>query len=217
MVETALLDEERKADLEAILGAIEAELEEKDAVRELALKSSRAVARLSVGAVGALHRGRDAVSLLEEAREEAGRLRSLLKEHPDLYYGGFVENAHQDMTEAVLAQSLLRGDPLPGPRDLGVTSTAYLLGLGDVVGELRRHALERLRAGQVEEAADALEAMEYLYESLLRFDYPTALVAIRRKQDVARSLVEKTRGEVAVAQRSLELERRLADLREQLE
>lgn len=205
----SLLPEDRRREFEEILADIEAELEEKDAVRELALKSSRAVARLAVSAVGALHRGKEVAPLLEDAREEAGRLRSLLKEHPDLYFGGFVENAHQDMTEAAVAFSLLRGAPLPTPRELGVTATAYLLGLGDVVGELRRHALESLRNGEVEAAAEALDAMEYVYEALMRFDYPTALVAIRRKQDVARSLVEKTRGEVAVALRTRALERRL--------
>lgn len=210
----ALLDEARKGELKGILDDIEAQLEEKDAVRELALKSSRAVARLSVGALGALHHDDDVSTPLEEAREEALRLRSLLKEHPDIYHGGFVENAQQDMTEAAVAQSLIRGGPLPTPRDLAVTPNAYLLGLGDVVGELRRHALECLKEGDVPRAMEALEAMEVLYDGLMRFHYPTALVAIKRKQDIARGLLEKTRGEVAVALRSYELERRLEKMGE---
>lgn len=202
----------RRSELERILETMQADLEEKDAVRELALKSSRAMARLSVSAVGALHRDKEVAPYLDEAREEAGKLRSLLKEHPDIYYAGFVENAHQDMTEAAVAFSLLRDAPLPRPEDLGVTNRAYLLGLGDVVGELRRYALERLGEGAVEVAREALEAMESIYGVLMRFDYPTAVVAVRRKQDIARSLVEKTRGEVAVALRTRELERKLENL-----
>ncbi len=206
-----ILGPTRRRELEAILTGMEQDLEEKDAVRELALKSSRAVARLSVSAVGSLHRGKEVAGLVEEAREEAGRLGSLLKEHPDLYHSGFVENAHQDMTEAAIAYSLLRDTPLPRPDELGVTSRAYVLGLGDVVGELRRFALERLGKGDVEAARESLKAMEILYEGLMRFDFPRAVAAVKRKQDIARSLVEKTRGEVAVAVRTQALERKLDD------
>ncbi|MFQ5908329.1 MAG: translin family protein [Thermoplasmata archaeon] len=206
-----ILGPARRQELEEILIGMERDLEEKDAVRELALKSSRAVARLSVSAVGALHRDKEVARYLDEAREEAGKLGSLLKEHPDLYFSGFVENAHQDMTEAAVAYSLLRDAPLPRPEDLGVTNRAYLLGLGDVVGELRRHALERMGKGDVEAGREALEAMEVLYEGLMRFDYPRAVAAVKRKQDIARSLVEKTRGEVAVAVRTRELERKLEE------
>ncbi|MFQ5986502.1 MAG: translin family protein [Thermoplasmata archaeon] len=205
----AILGPTRRRELEDILREMERDLEEKDAIRELALKSSRAVARLSVSAVGSLHREKAVAPYLDEAREEASKLRSLLKEHPDLYFSGFVENAHQDMTEAAVAFSLVRNAPLPRPQDLGVTNRAYLLGLGDVVGELRRHALERLGKGDVEAAREALEAMEILYEGLMRFDYPRAVAAVKRKQDIARSLVEKTRGEVAVALRTRDLERKL--------
>ncbi|MEE9601142.1 MAG: translin family protein [Thermoplasmata archaeon] len=209
-----LLDDKRAMELNGILDDIESEMEEKDTVRELAMKSSRAMARLSVNAIGGLHRDDDVRKLLEEAREEARRLRSLLQEHPDVYYSGFVENAHQEVTEAAIAHSLITDSHLPRPEDLAVTGRAYVLGLGDVVGELRRYALERLKEGEVKVALEALEAMETIYEGLMRFNYPTALMAIKRKQDIARSLLEKTRGEVVVALRSFELEKRLDELKE---
>ncbi len=213
MFSVPLLDEERAAELREILDDIEGEMEEKDTVRELALKSSRAIARLSVSAIGGLHRNDDVSGFLGEAREEALKLRSLLKGHPDIFHSGFVENAHQDMTEAAVAHSLIRDSKLPHPQDLAVTGRAYVLGLGDVIGELRRYALERLMEGEVGEAMDALEAMEAIYQGLMRFNYPTALMAVKRKQDIARGLLEKTRGEVAVALRSFELEKRLDELK----
>lgn len=208
-----VLDDKRATELNGILDDIEAEMEEKDTVRELALKSSRAIARLSVSAVGGLHRGDEVEMLLEEAREESLKLRSLLKEHPDVYHSGFVENAHQDMTEAAVAHSLIRGSRLPRPNDLAVTGRAYVLGLGDVIGELRRFALEKLKEGEAKGAMEGLEAMETIYQGLMRFNYPTALMAVKRKQDIARGLLEKTRGEVAVALRSFELEKRLDELK----
>lgn len=202
--------------LKAILDEIQRQMDEKDAVRELALKSTRAIARLSGLAIRGLHRGEDITGLLRDAREEASRLRSVLEGHPDIEFAGFVEGAHQELCEAALSHALLHGTPLPSPRDLGVAPTSYLLGLGDVVGELRRFALDRLKVGDVEGANRFLEAMEEIYDELMRFDYPTALVAIKRKQDIARGLLEKTRGEVVVAVREAELQKRLDALRGRL-
>ncbi|HIJ16733.1 MAG TPA: RNA-binding protein, partial [Thermoplasmata archaeon] len=57
-----------------------------------------------------------------------------------------------------------------------------------------------------------LDRMEDLYTALMRFDYPDAIVAVRRKQDVARSLLEKTRGEVAVAASAMNLQGKIDEL-----
>ena len=202
--------------LDDVISEIEGRLDEKDEVRELTIKSSRTIARLSGSAIQAMHRGHDVGTALQETREEILKLRSLLKDHPDLYHTGIVENAMQEAGEAFLVHAILEQDPLPSPKDLGLTDTAYLLGLGDVVGELRRFALEHLRRADVKQASGYLEKMERILDSLMRFDYPTALVALKRKQDVARSLIEKTRGEVAVASRSQELADKLDAVREKL-
>src|SRR5207302_8902669 len=99
---------------------------------------------------------------------------------------------------------------------VGVTGPAYLLGVGDVGGVLRRFSLEHLRRGDIKLPSAYLEKMERILDALMRFDYRTALVALKRKQDVARSLIEKTRGEVAVASRSQELADKLDAVREKL-
>ncbi len=198
--------------LDDVISEIEARLDEKDEVRELAIKSSRTIARLAGSAIQGMHRGDDSGVVLQETREEVFKLRSLLDGHPDLFHAGFVENAMQEACEAFLVHAILQGDRLPSPKECGVTDTAYLLGLGDVVGELRRFALTALRDGDVASASHSLEQMERILDSLMRFDYPTALVALKRKQDVARSLIEKTRGEVAVAARSHELAKKIDSL-----
>jgi len=178
-------------------------------------------ARGAIGAVGrhgverVSHR-QDAGPQVQEIREEVLKLRSLLHDHPDLYHTGTVENAMQEACEAFLVHAILEAEGLPSPKELGVTDTAYLLGLGDVVGELRRFSLEHLRQGDIKLASAYLEKMERILDALMRFDYPTALVALKRKQDVARSLIEKTRGEVAVAARSQELADKLDAVRGKL-
>jgi translin len=202
--------------LDDVISEIESRLDEKDEVRELAIKSSRTIARLAGSMIQGMHRSDDVGAVLQETREEVQKLKSLLEDHPDLFHAGFVENAMQEACEAFLVHAILAKEALPTPKECGVTDTAYLLGLGDVVGELRRFALTNLRNGDLRAAAGFLEKMEQILDALMRFDYPTALVALKRKQDVARSLIEKTRGEVAVAARSQELADKLDAVRHKL-
>ncbi|MCD6461638.1 MAG: translin family protein [Thermoplasmata archaeon] len=197
--------------LDEIADMIEAELNEKDTLREIALKSARAIIRLSGAAVRSMHKGEDPSVLLDEARDEASRLRGLLLDHPDLYSAGFVEDAMQEFTEAVVLRHIVENRELPTPSEIDVSSTAYLLGLGDVVGELRRSALDCLRQGDLGTAMLRLEQMEAIHDTLMRFDYPSALVAVRRKQDISRTLIEKTRGELAIASRTAALEKMLTE------
>ncbi len=201
-------------DLDPIIARIEAELDEKDEVREVALKSARAIVRLAGAAIRGMHRSEDVAARLTEARDEIRKLRGLLAEHPELWFGGAVEGALQEVSEAAVVHALIAGQALPSPEELGVTSPAYLLGLADAIGELRRFALDQLREGHVEQAARYLEIMQDIYDALLRFDHPNALVPLRHKQDVARGLLERTRGELAVAAHGTALERRLRDLAE---
>ncbi|HIH01584.1 TPA: translin family protein [Thermoplasmata archaeon] len=198
--------------LETVIAKIEAELDEKDQIREIALKSSRAVVRLSGSALKGLHRGEEVKDQLSDLKDEVSRLSSLLAEHPDLTRTGYVESAFQEYAEVGIVMSLLQRDDVPLPEDLGVGSAPYLTALGDVVGELRRFALEELRKGNVDKASHFLDRMEDLYHALIRFDYPDAIAAVKHKQDVARSLLEKTRGDVAVAVNARRLHDKLEDL-----
>ncbi len=202
--------------LEEIIEGMEARLDEKDAVRELALKSSRTIARLAGEAVRRIHRGEDMIDLLREGRDRNGELSSALRDHLDIYYAGYIENAHQELAEASILHSIVENKPLPRPTDLEVTDKAYLMGLGDVVGELRRITLDALKRGDADAANEHLQQMEEIFTVLMRFDFPSALLAIKRKQDIARRLLEKTRGEVAVASYGKSLEEKMDSLLDKL-
>jgi len=163
-----------------------------------------------------MQQGSKARNMLEKSKKEAFKLRRILKEHPELAYTGYVETALQELAEAYIVFSIKERKPLPIPRVIGVTNTAYLLGMGDAVGELRRFAIYELTKGNVRKANEYLTLMEELFSSLMRFDYPHAIVAIRRKQDVARGLLEKTRGEILVSSRSKDLEKKIEKLHKKL-
>ena len=202
--------------LESIVKEIETELDEKEEIREQSIKLSRSITRLSGSAIRMMQQSEEARRLLDSAKREAVKLTRMLGNHAEISYAGYVENALQELSEACIVSAVLRGEPMPMPRSIGATSTAYLLGMGDAVGEFRRFALLALTKGDVKRADHYLRVMEDLFAALMRFDYPHAIVAIRRKQDVARSLIEKTRGEILVSSRGKELERKIERLERKL-
>jgi len=198
--------------LEKIVSRIESELDEKDEVREVALKSSRAVIRISGGMLRGLHRKEDVSHQFKDLKDEVSRLSGLLADHPDITAAGYIESAYQEYAEVGIMISILESGDVPSPEELGIGGVPYLLGLADTVGELRRFCLDELKSGKVEKANSFLEKMEDIFSELMRFDYPDAILPIRRKQDIVRSLLEKTRGEVAVAASTRNLHEKLEEI-----
>ncbi len=186
--------------LQEIGNLIEEEMDEKDSVREIAIKSSRAIIRLAAQSIMMMHRGEDTTEILRKLKEEVWHLKSLLvNQYPDLLYAGFVQNAFQEYCEALVFRSILQREEIPSHKSLGVNPEAYLMGMGDVVGELRREAVEALRSEEFDKAEECLKIMEEIYEMLMRFNYPSGLVPLKPKQDTARALIEKTRSEITMA------------------
>jgi translin len=195
--------------LDEIASDIESQLNEKEEVREIALKSSRNIIRLCGMVVRSMHLGNDPVPDMNIAMDELQKLVGITRDFPDIMYSGIVESAMQEYVEAKILYAYTQGEPLPSHGAIGVTPEAYILGVGDVIGEIRRLALDNIRKGSVSEAAKHLEDMEFLYDFLMNFNYPSSLVAVRRKQDIARGILEKTRGDVTNAIRSHSLENML--------
>jgi translin len=203
-------------ELERIAARLERDLDEKDALREQAIPLCRRILRASTGAVRGLHQGHDPGRDIEQAVRDAAELEALLRGHADVAASGFVEEALQELAEAAVVHAILRQGQLPTPAELHCGPLAYALGLGDAVGEVRRACLDAMRQGRDADAERLLAWMDALFEAVMRFDQPVA-GHVRRKQDVARSLVEKTRGELTVMQRGRTLEQSIAGLLDELE
>ena len=175
--------------------------EEKDRSREEALTVSRDVVRNCRTAMYSIH-NRDfdkARSLISGAEEMLERTNSLLADHPDIYYSGFLEHAQQEFVECTVIYCILGDETkeIPGPEELSVSDVAYLNGLGDVSGELRRHILDLIRKDVPQECEKYLNLMEEIHSCLMMFDYPDAMTrGLRHKTDVTRSIIEKTRGDL---------------------
>ncbi|MGI5991176.1 MAG: haloacid dehalogenase [Methanosarcina sp.] len=198
--------------LEEISVRIRENFEAKDRIREEGLKISREIVRECRTASFALH-GQDfekADQTIKIAGKALEKLEILFEGHADIYHAGFVEHAQQEYSEVAVLSSLLKeeGDRFPFPEELRVEYAAYLNGLGDVVGELRRHVLDLIRKESFEKAEIFLGIMENIHAMLMDFDYPDAITrGLRRKTDVSRSIIEKTRGDVvnAIGQKKLEI------------
>ena len=205
--------------LDAVAQGVHERFTAKHQAREQALPLSREAIRHSANAIRAIHRHDEAAArtLLDQARDRAHRAAGALAEYPDILYAGFVHDGQKEYAEAALVIALVCGDPLPQPRDLGVEDAAYLNGLGEAVGELRRFLLDSLRGGDMAECERLLGVMDDLYALLVTIDYPDAITSgLRRTTDVARGILEKTRGDLTVAARQHQLERRMAEFQSAL-
>ena len=173
-----------------------------DKARESALAASRKITRDSGDSIKAIHREEwgQAERLMAEIRDLNGFLRGLREDFPGIYYSGYVEDAQVEFAEVSILYAILRGGPLPTPESLLIENAAYLKGMGDATGELRRHILDLIRKGRPAEAEKFLDAMDEFYTLMMSFDYPDAIMhGLRKKSDVARSLIERTRGDLTNA------------------
>jgi translin len=160
---------------------------------------------------------KNAVNNIKKASTKLQSLYELTKGYPEIFHAGFVENAAQELVEAQCFYNIMKGRDLPDPDDIKTTYSSYLLGLCDLVGELRRAALDSIRTGQAKEADNYLNMMDEIYDVIIRFDYPSGLIPIKKKQDMVRNLIERTRGELAVASCERRIEYRTDEFRGMLD
>ena len=189
-------------DLQALTAPIRTLLDERHEAREVALQAGREATRSAANAIRATHRGETdrADELIAESRGSLGRATEACAEHPEVLHAGFVADAAKELAEAVLTRTALAGDPLPGPAEVGVDEVAWLHGLAETVGELRRASLDHVRAERIDEAERLLELMQEILAALTSIDVPDGLSrGLRRATDAARAITERTRGDLTTA------------------
>ncbi len=194
--------------LDAIGDRIRQHLEEKNAARDAALQVSRTLIRHCANAIRAVHREEraEAQRHLQEAYVLVQRLREELAAYPDLYHAGYTQDALKEYAEAHIIRALVGDEPLPAPETLEVEYAAYLGGLGEAAGELRRRTLDILRHGHSQEAERLLSAMDDIYGLLVTVDFPDAITGnLRRTTDMVRGVVERTRGDLTTSLQQAEL------------
>lgn len=184
--------------------------EEKTAAREKALVAARRSIRASANAIRAIHRGDldQAHSLMEDSRSAIASGREAVRDaHPDVHFAGFLQDAEKEYAEARLTEAVVTGADLPSPDDLDVELAPYLNGMAETIGEGRRAILDLLRRGELEQSERILTSMEDMYHVLVSMDFPDAITRnLRRSTDMARGIMERTRGDLSITlvQRNLQ-------------
>lgn len=194
--------------LETFSERIRTAFDARSAVRDETLVLSREIIRTCANTIRAAHRGEldRGREMLRGAREALTQMRGRLTEFPEIYHTGYVHDCNKEYAEAAAFVAVISGEPLPDPDSLGVDYPAYLNGLGEAIGELRRHTLDVMRHGRLEHADALLTTMDEIYYVLVTIDYPDAITGgLRRTTDAARGIIEKTRGELTTALRQEEL------------
>ncbi len=189
-------------DLDGIQDYVRERFDQKTSGREKALQCSRKVIRSCANAIRAIHRHEWdlALELTAEAERELREAEAALRPFPEIFFAGFLQDAQIEYVEARCTYAIIRGEDFPSPKDLEIMEAPYLNGLGDTIGELRRHILDLMRHRELERCEQLLKAMDEIYAVLVSIDYPDAITGgLRRRADVARSLIERTRGEYSIA------------------
>jgi translin len=192
----------------------------KHAAREQALPKARSAIRNCANSIRAVHRHEfsKAVELRARAAELIAQMADDLREHQDIFYAGFVQDAQKEYAEAVTFAALTQHQPLPTPEELAIGDGPYLNGLAEAVGELRRYVLDQLRRGNFADSEIYLNYMDDIYALLTSIDFPDAITSgLRRSTDAARGILEKTRGDLTAAVGQAQLQQSMQQLQYELQ
>jgi len=203
--------------LEKIAEQIRQDFTELDAAREKVLPCCREVIRHCSQAIRAVHRQEfeKAAELLQTARSLLGEAGQMVAGYGELNYTGFFRDAQKEYAEGSILLSVVGGKSVPSPAELGIDDAAYLNGMGEAVGELRRYLLDSMRQGDVSRGEELLQVMDDIYSVLVTMDFPDAITGgLRRTTDMVRGVLEKTRSDLTLIVQQKGLENRLEQIRQ---
>ena len=195
--------------LDSIVERIRQTFSSRDAARERVMPLCREAIRHCGNAIRAIHRQEfdQAAQLLKSARSLLTEVEPVISN-----YAGFVRDAQKEFAEGSITLALVTGNRLPDPDELGIDAAAYLNGLGEAVGELRRYLLDSMRQGDLSRGEELLSAMDDIYNVLVTMDFPDAITGgLRRTTDMVRGVLEKTRSDLTLAIGQKGLADKLAD------
>ncbi len=187
--------------LNNIFSDITIKLDELDQLREQILKISRQMIRKCSVAIKSIHRQEFEAyeKKISEIKDNHEELLKLVNDNP-MAFSYHLKTPEQEYVEAVGLYKIVKGEEIPTPKELGVDDVNYLLGLADVIGELRRLILDKITRDELENIEKILEQMENIHSHLFALDYPKGITKdLRRKTDVGRSIIEKTRGDITLS------------------
>lgn len=202
-------------ELDKIIESIRMELEEYERTKEELVGKARVGIKACGDAIVNAHRGN-----LDKCRAKIGEASLLIKEMnnivknaPNMNNLAIFSDLYQEYAEAKLFLEFIERKLYPDLQQLQIPGKAYVLGMADLIGELRRYALNSIRKEKTDEAEYTLEVMEEIFDNIYMLESPKSLLAgLRHKCDIARSVIEKTRGDVTSAISNTRLQKSMNSL-----
>jgi translin len=209
-----------KLKLDKIIDSIRNELEKEDSVKEELVEKARLGIRTCGDAIIYAHRNNldKSKKNIEKAKELIKDINNILNKLPSATNFSIINDFYQEFAEAKLFIDFLEKNLYTDHIKFEISSRAFVLGLADLIGELRRYVLNSIRKEKIEEAEYALDVMEEIFDSIYNLETPKSLLSgLRRKCDIARGIIEKTRGDVTNAINSSRLTKQLKNFQNKIE
>lgn len=169
------------------------ELVRKEEARELALVLSRDIIRKTKNAIHEIHVGKDNGKTMLELENDMDSMVSKLDDSS--LRSGPVKDAMMEYAEASIFTAVYLKDIIPSYKDLNIDASSWVLGLADVVGELRRLVLTCLVDADYDNAKYYFQCMDEITEEIMMYDIADTVSSIRKKQDAVRAIMERTRSD----------------------
>ncbi len=180
--------------MEKEIEKISEHLSKKQSEFDRVMQSSRDIIRMAGQAITILHNG-NAEQAEKMISDIKARVEELSRFDTQFKYNSF--QAYQEYAEAAVSLSIKKHGRIPSIKEVGVDVEAYLMGLMDSVGELKREVLESLRSGRIKDADMYFEFMEQIYDSTRTIRFAEAVLnGFRKKQDTARIQIENAGSEI---------------------
>jgi translin len=174
------------------LNSINDELQIMENRREQLIKESRDIIILCSQSIVSIHQGHIQTSQLklDKAKDLYLSLKKLA--HTDLLR--YLAMSEQELVECSLLMSIVKNETFPGLNEMGVSSQAYLFGILDCIGEIKRMIYDMVRLDRYDKAESLFRIMQEIYSDIYPFSiYDNIVTGIRKKLDVCKILIENTR------------------------
>jgi translin len=174
------------------LNSINDELQIIENRREQLIKESRDIIILCSQSIVSIHQGHIQTSQLklDKAKDLYLSLKKLA--HTDLLR--YLAMSEQELVECSLLMSIVKNETFPGLNEMGVSSQAYLFGILDCIGEIKRMIYDMVRLDRYDKAESLFRIMQEIYSDIYPFSiYDNIVTGIRKKLDVCKILIENTR------------------------
>jgi len=166
-------------------------LESLDSEREFIYKESRSILVSFPKVFTLLHE--DKVGEAKQILEGLRRKLDDLKSKTDTRWLKYLLPAQIECVEATVFLIIIEESRVPSQKELNSEIEAYLLGLLDCIGELRRAVYDEVNEQNYDKAILFFNSMKTIFESISSFSYFDNIVpSLRRKIDLARRLIEET-------------------------